>query len=196
MSKRMMPVFLVLIIAAALFAACSPPATSTPTTAPTTAAMLMSTEGSMEMSNMGDSPTVPAGLAYADGQEIRFMHTEVSDAEVAEVLTKMMDSPVLWVPALAQTPDSLLATVYVFKNGVKGMGPLGFQPDVFDNPPGSEGYSPLRKIVFITWKDESKARELKSLVEVLERDQAGEITLEVSDVVVNMPFVTWPGGQR
>jgi hypothetical protein len=158
--------------------------------------MPMSTEGSMDMSNMSDSPTVPAGLAYVDGQEIRFMHTEVSDPGVAEVLTKMMDSPVLVVPALAQAPDALLATVYVFKNGVKGMGPLGFQPDVFNNPPGSEGYSPLRKIVFITWKDESKARELKSLAEVVELEQAGELTLEASNVVVNMPFVTWPGGQR
>jgi hypothetical protein len=196
MSKRLMPVLLVLLIAAAFLAACSPPATPTPTSIPPTAAMPMSTEGSMDMSNMSDSPTVPAGLAYVDGQEIRFMHTEVSDPGVAEVLTKMMDSPVLVVPALAQAPDALLATVYVFKNGVKGMGPLGFQPDVFNNPPGSEGYSPLRKIVFITWKDESKARELKSLAEVVELEQAGELTLEASNVVVNMPFVTWPGGQR
>ena len=196
MSKRLMPVLLVLLIAAAFLAACSPPATPTPTSIPPTAAMPMSTEGSMDMSNISDSPTVPAGLAYVDGQEIRFMHTEVSDPGVAEVLTKMMDSPVLVVPALAQAPDALLATAYVFKNGVKGMGPLGFQPDVFDNPPGSEGYSPLRKIVFITWKDESKARELKSLAEVVELEQAGELTLEASNVVVNMPFVTWPGGQR
>ncbi|MBP1608451.1 MAG: hypothetical protein H6Q04_686 [Acidobacteria bacterium] len=196
MSKRLMPVLLVLLIAAAFLAACSPPATPTPTSIPPTAAMPMSTEGSMDMSNISDSPTVPAGLAYVDGQEIRFMHTEVSDPGVAEVLTKMMDSPVLVVPALAQAPDALLATVYVFKNGVKGMGPLGFQPDVFNNPPGSEGYSPLRKIVFITWKDESKARELKSLAEVVELEQAGELTLEASNVVVNMPFVTWPGGQR
>lgn len=196
MSKRLIPVFLVLLVAAVFLAACSPPETPTPTAVPPTAAMPMSTEGSMDMSSMGDSPTVPAGLAYVDGQEIRFIHTEVSDPGVAEVLTKMMDSPVLVVPALAQAPDTLVATVYVFKNGVKGMGPLGFQPDVFDNPPGSEGYSPLRKIVFITWKDESKAREVKSLAEVLELEQAGEISLETSNVVVNMPFVTWPGGQR
>jgi hypothetical protein len=124
------------------------------------------------------------------------MHTEVSDPGVADVLTKMMDSPVLVVPSLAQAPEALLANVYVFKNGVEGMGPLGFQPDVFDNPPGSQGYSPLRKIIFATWKDESKAREVKSLAEVLELEEAGEITLETSNVVVNMPFVTWPDGQR
>ena len=148
------------------------------------------------MSSMGDAPMVPAGMAYVDGQEIRFMHTEVSDPGVADVLTKMMDSPVLVVPSLAQAPEAILANVYVFKNGVKGMGPLGFQPDVFDNPPGTQGYTPLRKIIFVTWNDETKARELKSLAEVLDLEKAGELTLETSNVVVNMPFVTWPGGER
>lgn len=196
MLNRFLPVIFGFLFAGMLLAACSSPAAPTPSPAPPTAAMPMPTESSMDMNNMGDVPTIPAGLAYLDGQEIRFIHTEVSDPGVAEVLTKMMDSPVLVVPALAQTPDALLANVYVFKNGVEGMGPLGFQPDVFDNPPGSEGYSPLRKIIFVTWKDGSKARELKSLTEVLELEQTGEIALEVSNVVVNMPFVTWPGGQR
>ena len=93
-------------------------------------------------------PTVvlPAGLAYAEGKEIYFVHTEASDPEIAKLLSDMMSSPVLFVPALADVPESALANVYVFENGVEGMGPLGFQPDVFDNPPGSTGYSPLRQI--------------------------------------------------
>jgi len=196
MLKRFMFVTTGTLVAIFLLTACSPAATATPVPEPTVAAMPMATEAGMDMSSMGEAPGVPAGIAYVDGQEIRFMHTEVSDADVADVLTKMMDSPVLVVPALADAPETMLAKVYVFKNGVKGMGPLGFQPDVFDNPPGSEGYTPLRKIVFVSWKDESQARELKSLADVLESEKAGEITLEASNVVVNMPFVTWPGGQR
>lgn len=194
MLKRSITVAIILAAVSLLLVACTQAATPSP--AATIAAMPMSTEGAMDMSNMGDAPSVPAGLAYVDGQEIRFMHTEVSDPGVADVLTKMMDSPVLVVPALAQAPEALLADVYVFKNGVKGMGPLGFQPDVFDNPPGAQGYTPLRKIVFVTWNDETKARELKSLAEVLESEKAGDVTLEMSNVVVNMPFVTWPGGER
>ena len=196
MLKRFILVAMILSAVSILLAACTSPATPSPE--PTMAEMPMATEGAteMDMGNMSDAPTVPAGLAYVDGQEIRFMHTEVSDPGVADVLTKMMASPVLVVPSLAQAPEALLANVYVFKNGVKGMGPLGFQPDVFDNPPGSQGYSPLRKIIFVTWKDEGNARELKSLAEILELEQAGELTLETSNVVVNMPFVTWPGGQR
>jgi hypothetical protein len=135
-------------------------------------------------------------MAYAEGEEIRFIHTEVSDPDIAKILTDMMSSPVLVVPSLAQAPEEMLAKVYVFTNGVKGMGPLGFQPDVFDNPPGAEGYSPLRTIVLVTWADEGKARELKSVAEVTAAESAGEVTLEQPGVVVNMPFITWPGGER
>jgi hypothetical protein len=74
------------------------------------------------------------------------------------------------------------------------MGLLGYQPDVFDNPPAVKAKH--KKDRFATWKDESKARELKSLAEVVELEQAGKLALEASNVVVNMPFVTWPGGQR
>lgn len=45
-------------------AACAPAATPAPTAVPTAAA---------DMGAMGAVPTVPAGLAYAEGQEIRFI---------------------------------------------------------------------------------------------------------------------------
>lgn len=139
---------------------------------------------------------LPAGKAYAEGKEIYFVHTEVSDAAIAELLSKMMESPVLLVPALADTPDSALANVYVFDNGLKGMGPLGFQSDVFDNPPGTQGYSPLRRLNVVSWVTPDQARELKSAAEVLAAQTAGEVTVAQPGVVVNMPFVVWDGGKR
>jgi hypothetical protein len=102
----------------------------------------------------------------------------------------------MFVPSLADVPEGSLANVYVFTNGVKGTGPFGFQADVFDNPPGTDGYTPLRRLNAIAWTDESKARELKSAQEVLDAEAAGEITIEQPGVVVNMPFVVWDGGQR
>jgi len=145
---------------------------------------------------MGMTALMPAGSAYAEGQEIFFMHTEASDPDVALLLTEMMDSPVLHVAALADAPESALATVYVFTNGSAGMGPLGFAPDVFDNPPGMAGYSPLRRLVLVTWTDPVKARVLKSAGEVLEAAASGAVALEEPGVVINMPFVTWDGGKR
>lgn len=187
-----------LIVSSAVFVlalvttACSEPATPAPVA---TTAEMPEESGGMEM-DMGDAPMVPAGMAYAEGEEIRFIHTEVSDPEIAKVLTDMMDSPVLVVPSLANAPEEMLAKVYVFTNGVEGMGPLGFQPDVFDNPPETPGYSPLRTIVLVSWADESLARELKSVSEVLSAEESGEVTLEQPGVVVNMPFITWHGGER
>jgi len=139
---------------------------------------------------------VPPVRAYAEGQEVWFIHTEASDARVAKLLSDMMHSPVLVVPSLAQAPAAMLADVYVFTNGVKGDGPYGFQPDVFDRLPGSEGYSPLRTVHLVTWKNPQAARELRSLAEVKAAEAKGEVTIERPGIVVNMPMLRWPGGRR
>jgi len=139
---------------------------------------------------------LPAGMAYAEGKGIYFVHTEASDQGVSDKLTEMMKSPVLYVPALAGVPDSVLANVYVFTNGIAGKGPFGFQPDVFDNPPGTAGYSPLRRLNTVAWVDPAKARELKSAADVLSAKDAGELGIEQPGVVINMPFVLWDGGKR
>jgi len=139
---------------------------------------------------------LPAGKAFAEGKEIFFVHTEASDEGVAKLLSDMMTSPVLYVPALAKTPDEALANVYVFDNGLEGMGPFGFQADVFDNPPGTAGYSPLRRVNVVTWVDPAKARMFTSVAEIMSAVDAGEVTIAQPGVVVNMPFVVWDGGQR
>ena len=139
---------------------------------------------------------LPAGKAYAEGKEIYFVHTEASDPGVAETLTNMMTSPVIHVPSLANVPDEALANVYVFTNGVEGTGPFGFQADVFDNPPGTDGYTPLRRLNVATWVDGVTAREIASVADVLAAESAGELTIEQPGVVINMPFVVWDGGQR
>jgi hypothetical protein len=147
-----------------------------------------------------EAPAIPAVLGYAEGQEIHFIHPEASDPAIAETLTNMMGgSPVLVVPTLADVPEAALANVYVLTNGVtpeEAIGPMGFEPDVFDNPPGTAGYSPLRSVHLVTWQDEASARVLTSAADVLAAEAAGEVTLEQPGIVVNMPFLTWPGGQR
>lgn len=139
---------------------------------------------------------LPAGRGYSEGNEIYFIHTEASDSGVAEKLSGMMASPVIYVPSLASVPEESLANVYPFANGIKGTGPFGFQPDVFDNPPGADGYTPLRRMNIVTWVDETKSRELKSAAEILAAKDAGELTIEQPGVVINMPFVVWDGGKR
>lgn len=142
-------------------------------------------------------PVVPSVAGYADGERILFIHTEASDPAVADTLTAMMKSPVLVVPQLADAPEAALANVYVFANGVQPRGergPFEYQPDVFDAPPGTAGYSPLRAVNLVTWTDPRQARVLKSAAEVRAAEERGEITIERPGAVVNMPFLTWPGG--
>ncbi len=140
--------------------------------------------------------TVPGVKGYVDGSEIRFIHTEASDPQVAQMLTSMMGSPVLVVRSLALVPPESVANVYVFGNGVKGEGPFGFQADVFDNPPTRDGYTPLRAVSVVKWKDDGRARVLKSADEVKDAQARGELSIERPGAVVNMPLLTWPGGGR
>ncbi len=150
--------------------------------------------GAMTIPN--NVPRLPPVMAYYEGEEVFFVHPEASDKETADLLTNMMGSPVLVVPELEQVPEEALSKVYVFTNGIKGDGPLGFQPDVFDSAPGDENYSPLRQLYLVTWQDESEAREIKTLRGVIEARESGEVEIERQDTVINEPFLTWPGGQR
>jgi hypothetical protein len=108
----------------------------------------------------------------------------------------MMKSPVITVPSLASIPDEALADVYVFTNGIAGSGPFDFQADVFTNQPGDEGYSPLRKVILATWNTGTTPRLLTSAAEIEALAASGELTLERSNIVVNMPFMAWTGGRR
>jgi ABC-type amino acid transport substrate-binding protein len=174
---------------ALLAAACSdgrvaPASTATPTT---TDAM----GSSVKSSNLA-----PEVRGFYKGGEVLFIHTEASDPQVASMLTMMMGPQVVVAPSLAQAPESALASVYVFTNGVKGGGPFGFQPDVFDSVPGDQAYSPLRAVILVTWKDGVTARELRSIDEIRPAESKGELTTKRPGAVVNMPMLSWPGGHR
>lgn len=152
-------------------------------------------QGQMPGMTSGSNPTPPVRGFYK-GQEIRFIHTEASDPQVAEMLTRMMGPKVLVVPSLKEVPARLLADVFVFTNGVRGEGPFGFQPDVFDSAPGDAWYTPLRRLNFVAWKDGGRARVLRSVEELTQARSRGDLTVTQTTVVINMPFLTWPGGQR
>lgn len=68
--------------------------------------------------------------------------------------------------------------------------------DVFGSAPGDDAYSPLRRVVLVTWRDEDQARQIRSAEELFAAAEAGELDLDETDVVVNMPFLTWPDGRR
>lgn len=140
-------------------------------------------------------PTPPVKGLYK-GKDVLFIHTEASDKQVAGMLTRMMGPKVLVVPSLAKISEALLANVYVFTNGVKGDGPFGFQVDVFDSVPGEPRYTPLRAITLVTWKDGARSKLLQSVEEIQATVRTGDVSLKRPRIVVNMPMIAWPGGQR
>jgi hypothetical protein len=131
-----------------------------------------------------------------DGEELFFIHTETSDPDVAALLTDMMGPEVIVVPSLAEIDEDILAYVYVFTNGIAGMGPMGFQPDIFDSVPGDDDYSPLRTIQLVTWTDDATPRLLDNVEAIQAAEAAGELVIEQSGIVVNMPILVWADGSR
>ncbi|MBI2038044.1 MAG: hypothetical protein HYT15_03925 [Candidatus Magasanikbacteria bacterium] len=161
----------------------------------------------MSLQSFADNPqlSMPVINAYYNGQEIWFIHTEVSDAQMAQRLSSMVGGnntmgmmATIHVPRLASVPKETAGKLYVFTNGVTqegakpwGGGPFGYQIDVFDSIPGQDGYTPLRNPYIVAWNESATPRILKSVDEILTAERNGEITVTQSDVIVNAPVVQW-----
>ncbi len=147
-----------------------------------------------------DTPiTMPLIDGYYNGEKVYFIHTEVSDKDISEMLTMMVNFPTLHVSELKNISPDDLAIVYIFTNGIPGSGPYGggpffFQIDIFDAIPGQNGYSQLRSPHLVTWSENSGPRLLTSVEELLEAEANGEVSIEKTDLVVNAPMIVWKSG--
>src|SRR5215472_15687320 len=137
--------------------------------------------------------TLPLTRGYVNGFEVFYISTEASDKGLADHLTNVTHSRVSYAPALKNAPQQSLANIYVFQNGIKGTGPLGFQLNVADSQPGDPGYSPLWRINNVEWKQGVSPKELKSETDILSAQKNGDLTISSSDTIVNCPFVYWHG---
>jgi len=157
---------------------------------------------SMEMmkQNMSFNEDVPVIMplidGYYKGNKVYFVHTEVSDSAMADMMSKMINFPTLHVPELKNISEDQMARVYVFTNGVPGSEPYGggpfmFQIDVFDSIPGQAEYSQFRIPYLVTWNDDTSPRILTSESEILKAESDGKVTIEKSTLVVNVPMITW-----
>lgn len=163
----------------------------------TEGAMMEDKEGGAMMEKLTETNlpvTIPLTRGFVDGNEVFYISTEASDEGLANQLTEVTGFRVVYTPALANTPASALASIYAFANGIEGAGPLGFQPNVADSQPGDPEYSPLWRINMVEWQDGATPRELTSEGEILAAQQAGDVAITVTEMVVNCPFVQWEGG--
>ena len=124
-----------------------------------------------------------------DGRTIYYIVTDATPSGPAGAMG------VTDTPTLAKTIASPAAVdLFQFTNGLKGSGPLGFQPGIAVATPGDDTYSPLWRISVITWNDPTKATVLETIADINAKKSAGDITVELarpmdSDHVVNCPFI-------
>ncbi len=137
---------------------------------------------------------LPLVRGFADGNEVLYITTEVSDEKLANYLSNLTNSRVVYTPALKYAPAQSLANIYEFTNGIKGSGPEGFQPNIADSQPGDNNYSPLWKVNLVTWNDGITPRELTSEEDIVNAIKNKELTIKPTDIIVNCPFVQWKDG--
>ncbi|MEX0640876.1 MAG: hypothetical protein WEB28_05945 [Nitrosopumilaceae archaeon] len=157
-------------------------------------AMEMKDSMMQELTNTNVPVTIPLTKGYVKGSEVFYISTEASDKDLADSLTKLTGFRVVYTPALQKTPADALAQIYAFKNGIEGVGPLGFQPNVADSQPGDANYSPIWAVNIVEWNEGVVPRELKSETEILDAQASNELTVTASGLIVNCPFVQWNGG--
>lgn len=138
---------------------------------------------------------IPLAKGYESGNEIFFIATDVSDENIAKMATNLTGFKVNFSPLLAQTPESARGQAYVFKNGIEGNGPFGFQVPVLNAKPGDEGYSPLLQLNIAEWKDGTTAKELKSVQEIKDAETNGTVSINKTEIIVNHPAIKWQGGE-
>lgn len=141
---------------------------------------------------------IPMQKGYENGNEIYFVTFDASDKELALKITNSSnDFPVHHTKLLTQTPSEATEQAYIFTNGIKGKGHLGYQPTVVESKPGDKRYSPLKHVNLVEWKIPSSARELKSIQELVNAQNTGEIitinttAMSSTNLVINSPAIKW-----
>jgi hypothetical protein len=81
--------------------------------------------------------------------------------------------------AIRLRPGNKVAPIWSVTNGAAG------QHDIVDAVPGDSGYTPLRRVVEVTWAAGKTPRLLKSAVDVRRAKAAGAVTLKTTATVAN-----------
>jgi hypothetical protein len=160
-------------------------ATITPTAVPT---MLKLTTAQAPV-------VIPLVKGLYDGKDLLLITTEVSDKAMKDQIGNFTGSPVNYEPNLTKSQD--IGNLWIFKNGVKGPGFMGFQASVVDSIPGDSHYTPLWKVSIVEWKTTSGTTPtiLGSDDAIAKAAGKGQITITPTKVVVNCPILQWGGNK-
>lgn len=132
-----------------------------------------------------DEVVLPRQQAWVDGRRVDYVTTDISDAAMAAQLG-VNHAPRLR-DAVGSGGASVTERVYKFSDGR--------QISIFPSGPAAQGavrpdpnYSPLWRLVLVSWRPGASVGELRSEESLLAAADAGELTLSVTDIVVNCPI--------
>ena len=119
-----------------------------------------------------------------DGSTIYYIATDASNPDVANALG------VTFVNKTgATTLSSASSDLYVFSNGIKGTGPMGYQASIAGSNAGTDQYSPMWRINVVTWKDPTHASFLTTTSELGMAASSGMLSTQIAGLVVNCPII-------
>jgi hypothetical protein len=140
---------------------------------------------------VGPSISLPLRTGWFADREVLYVTTEVSE-QAAAVAEGANYAPRLAAALSSTGQRGVLERVYGF--------PGGSQSPVFQSAPGPVGalstdasYSPLWRMVSVTWRAGKQARELRSEEAILAAEEHGDVTLVVTPVVLNCPILSVTG---
>ena len=124
-----------------------------------------------------------------DGKTIYYIVTDATPSGPAQMMG-VTDAPT----SAGLIINAAAVDLFQFKNGIKGSGPLGFQPGIAASSPGDETYSPMWRIFLVEWNDPEDAKVLETKADIDEFKSQGLITVNLarpmnSDHIVNCPFI-------
>jgi hypothetical protein len=98
------------------------------------------------------------------------------------IVTDTSAAPMAPMMRIAASPQSGMLTkagatakILVFGNGVKGPGPMGFQPSVVDSLPGNPVWSPFWDHFTFTWQDGNSPQVVRNQAALLKLETAGSL---------------------
>jgi hypothetical protein len=147
----------------------------------------------MKLTTTSAPVVLPLFKALYDSKGVMFIITEVSDKTMRDQIGNFTGSPVNYEPNLTKSQD--IGQLWIFKNGVKGSGLMGFQTNVLNSIPGDPHYTPLWKVNIVEWKTTSTPTTLGSDDIIADAVKKGQITVTPTNVVINCPIVQWGGNK-
>jgi hypothetical protein len=140
-------------------------------------------------SESATAKTPPRIGGFYDGRQVFYLLTDVSSRKDATALSKATRFPVSFSPRIGRVPETALAKLYLFMNGVKGPNPFGFQANVIDSVPGQPKYSPLWRVYAVKWSAGRTPSLLRSEAQILRARADGDLSVTKTPLVKNSPVL-------